>query len=619
MPVQSGAIAMPHSATRIAFLVALFGILAFAGCAEDEDSEGSQAQGFPASDSGGKEDAFGRSLIGVADPYTPDPRLEDPDVADELDRDMRKRRDQAWKTAHQVLEPVPLLGLANVAEEHEEIELPGGEIPKVPRFETWYGIDDIKRMFQGLYGDFSAADRNAKTQFTDEALAAVEEWNAAAVERSDRWPLERYLKHVAKLGDCPEGLDDEACAISLQSKFSGAAAGIARITYSPGTAQHVLGNYGAIIDCLGTLDEVDPAARAEDPDNFTHCFASEFGTSSVLVKAQWSRVGFGQKLPVFDTDAETLKTRLGEGASADWGDTGERTADPGSDEIYTIQLRNGAVFRLTGLHIMTKELRHWQWITLWWSDSPDDDFGADRPENFDELPPVWSNYKMCAVSNYAEGDSDPAGRYADMPSLAEALAASGQPGAPTWCSNPYIEHGRGNARTNCIGCHQHGGATVDQDHNGDAMLDEFDLDAVIANESRFPFNGRVQQRDVFIADYLWSFSRIDDFANVLRAEVDHADNMDAHTVKSRTDMILELDGDEAVGGALFTTNCSSCHGPDGSGTNFGPSLAERVPARDDEALLHSILLGRGNMPAWKDNLTDLNLADIRAFLRATFR
>lgn len=607
---------------RLRIATAFAGLLAAGGCdgAEDSPAAGAEAGAFPVSESGGKEDAFGRALIGVASPYAPDPRLAHQDAAAELNADMRKRREQAWRTAHQVLEPVPLLGLAEAAQMHAEVKLPSGEIPKVPRFETWYGIDDLKRMFQGLYGDLSPADRNAKTAFSGDSLAAIEEWNAAAQERSDRWPLQRYLEHVAKLGECDEGLDEEACAISLQSKFSGAAGGIARIAYSPGVAQHVLGNYGPILDCLENLDEIDPEEPPEDPQNFTHCFASEFGSSSVLVKAQWSRVGFGQKLPVFDTDAAALRTRLGPGSSADWGEHGDRKADPDSEQIYTIQLRNGAVFRLTGLHIMTKELRHWQWISMWWSDEPDRDFGADRPkELFEGLPAVWSNYKMCAVTAYAESDGDPAGRYPDMPSLAEALAASGQAGAPTWCSNPYIEHGRGNARTNCIGCHQHGGATVGEDLDGDGVFEDFDLNEVIRSETLYPSNGRIQQRETFVADYLWSFSRIDDFANVLRAEVEHVDNIDTHTVKSRTTSILELEGDDAVGGALFTTKCSACHGPAGMGTDFGPSLAQRVPMRDDEALLQSILLGRGNMPAWKDELTDLNLADIRAFLRATFQ
>lgn len=95
--------------------------------------------------SGGKADVFGRELAGVPSDYQ----------ASSLDEglltsDMRARREAAWETAVKVLDDVPLLGLAESAEEHPEIMLPGGEVPRVPRFETWYGIDDIKRMFQHL-------------------------------------------------------------------------------------------------------------------------------------------------------------------------------------------------------------------------------------------------------------------------------------------------------------------------------------------------------------------------------------------------------------------------------------------------------------------------------------
>jgi len=56
-----------------------------------------------------------------------------------------------------------------------------------------------------------------------------------------------------------------------------------------------------------------------------------------------------------------------------------RAGSPSATDIYTIALETGARFRLPALHIMSKELDHWMWITLWWSASPDNDFGADRP------------------------------------------------------------------------------------------------------------------------------------------------------------------------------------------------------------------------------------------------
>src|SRR5690606_18600687 len=123
----------------------------------------------------------------------------DEDVAHELDTNVRARRDQAWKTIRQVLEPVPLLGLAEAAQEHD-IELPDGEIPKVPRWETWYGMDDLKRMFQHLYGELASAQRLVRAPFGPSHLEDIETWNAAALERSRLWPLERYLREIERLG-----------------------------------------------------------------------------------------------------------------------------------------------------------------------------------------------------------------------------------------------------------------------------------------------------------------------------------------------------------------------------------------------------------------------------------
>src|SRR5690606_8586370 len=125
--------------------------------------------------------------------------------------------------------------------------------------------------------------------------------------------------------------------------------------------------------------------------------------------------------------------------------------------------------------------------------------------------PVWSNYKMCVVADYVEGDADAAARFDDVPSLAAALRAiDGGASGATWCSNPYIEHGRNNARTNCIGCHQHGGSTVAHDLDEDGAGDPLELEAIIGDERRFPNAGRDRIRDVFPADYLYSFNRVDD-------------------------------------------------------------------------------------------------------------
>ena len=234
------------------------------------------------------------------------------------------------------------------------------------------------------------------------------------------------------------------------------------------------------------------------------CLDGEMPRDAVVIKADWHRV-LGDPLPVFDTSGARMQTRLS--LDADWS-TGDGGANPDPSSIYTVTLPTGQVFRLPALHVMTKELDHWLWITLWWSPQPDSDFGADRPA---AIGGVWRNYKMCVVSNYLEGDPDPRGGFSGT--LGDALAAvSSGPGAPSWCSNPYLELGAGNAATNCIGCHQHGGTQ---------LLPE----AILAT---MPHHGTTRVRNNFFTDYSWALrgGRGDDLSSIVQAEVDYWDAND---------------------------------------------------------------------------------------------
>ncbi|MHC4836646.1 MAG: c-type cytochrome [Planctomycetota bacterium] len=705
-----------------------------AGCASDAPSDSSDEGGatgesgtngtaFPFDGTeDGKTDVFGRSLVGAPNAYQPDPTLlSDPAAADQrLNTDLRLRRETAWEIARKVLEPVPLLGLASQLDARpdcaegvsdrdldrcarlgdegactdqksgdvggictwdasngrcgpscDNLSLPDGSaIPTVPRWATWYGVEDINRIFQEAYGQLTPEEQVDRKAFTDLQIGRAFQANNTELDRSKRWPLRRYTDAVTDLFGCEltrgaeESEEDyEArCALARQSQFSGGATpggGIARLVYSPAMVLHMMRNYGEVLDCADDpLTETwCSGTECEDrPGNFSTCFRSEFPADggnpwrdldpaeagdvaglpavggTVVIKATWTRVGFGFDLPAFDTSAEALQRKVGPGEQALWPEDGDRQYPsgtdanaplvPSADEIYTISTRKGSVYRLTGLHIMTKELRHWVWITLWWSDDPDSDFGADRPASFGELPSPWSNYKMCVATDYIEGDADPLARYGDFPSLQAALAATGHAtGAPTWCSNPYIEHGAGNARTNCIGCHQHAGTREYADGS------DFDLESVIANENPtpnasnpHPANGRIRQRSVFATDYSWAFSRLDDLTNLIRKEVEFRGAQDERWV--RIDSILDTEGDPEAGQALFaeTTDgqaCADCHGAQGEG-GFGPPLEGRFASKTEWELVNTILEGRGNMPAWGDQLADSEIIDLMAWLRAEF-
>src|SRR5690606_13364593 len=115
-------------------------------------------------------------------------------------------------------------------------------------------------------------------------------------------------------------------------------------------------------------------------------------------------------LPVLDTSAATLAKRVsGELDEGGWNLKDAPLKPAGPEDAYTIKLSDDTGYSLVGLHVMTKELRHWVWVTVWWSPDPDSDFGQDRPEEIERLGAPWQNYKMCVVTDFEERDPDPRG------------------------------------------------------------------------------------------------------------------------------------------------------------------------------------------------------------------
>lgn len=238
------------------------------------------------------------------------------------------------------------------------------------------------------------------------------------------------------------------------------------------------------------------------------CLDGEMPRDAVIVKSDWRRQFQPNDLmPVFNTSAERMAARFE--SESIWNEDGQQ--GPGPDDIYTMVVPStGARFRLPALHIMTKELDHWLWITLWYSPFPDTDFGADRPTALASAGP-WKNYKMCVATQFLEGDPDPRGGFSGT--LGDALAAVNRgTDAPSWCSNPYLELGPGNAATNCIGCHQHGGT-------------DLTAEAILADQPHF---GVTRVRNNFFTDYSWAVKGGggDDLSALVQAEVDYWDAND---------------------------------------------------------------------------------------------
>ena len=237
------------------------------------------------------------------------------------------------------------------------------------------------------------------------------------------------------------------------------------------------------------------------------CLQGVFPPAAATVALEWRRTDLDMPLPTYDTSAAGLARRLAPGADASWG-TGDGMAEPMEREAYTMHLPSGSSFRLAGMHIRTRELDRWLNITLWWSPTPNEDFGADRPDAVRALGGPWSAYKMCVATDFDEQDPDPAGGFTQSaPTLAAALrAVSEGRGGPSWCSNPYIDAGPGLVRSNCVGCHQHAMSGV---RPADIQTDPV----------HYPSNGRTQVRNNAPADGFWGIDGGDHLASVFAETV----------------------------------------------------------------------------------------------------
>ncbi len=480
-----------------------------------------------------------RALLGAASPYPADGTLRGRDA--ELAGSPVARREVAWAAALRALAPVALT-----------IPLPQAPGWTLPRFHTWYTKEDVSRLFHHLYGGIGKERRAARDRFSDSELDDAFVWNPHAIEEDPTWPEDRFEAYVASLDSAGEveGIG-----------------GISRVAYSPGAVRHLLHSYPEIVACdgvdppaavtdapttgprrlvhltaalshcerrvwgpyfvgegetltaratgetrleiLGEEGDVRCTASAgescvtagpgalqvaaialqggeiavdvdyeeADPE-WASCLDGPFPLDAAVVKADWRRVLPGDPLPTYDTSPEALAARLAGNASWEHADG---SADPGPEAIFTVTTPAGAIYRLAGLHLMTKELDHWLWVTLFWSADPDADLGADRPDAVAALAGPWKSYKMCTATGFAEAD-----------------------GSPSWCSNPYVEEGHGNASSNCIGCHQHGGTGTESQ----MILDEM------------PAFGRTAIRNNFPSDYSWALDQGDRLLRQLADEVE---------------------------------------------------------------------------------------------------
>lgn len=82
----------------------------------------------------------------------------------------------------------------------------------------------------------------------------------------------------------------------------------------------------------------------------------------------------------------------------------------------------------------------------------------------------------------------------------------------------------------------------------------------------------------------------------------------------RADDVAALTGNADAGKPLFDSNCSTCHGADGTGGTFDESVV-KAQSKDDAYIADYVINGDGQMPAFGDSFSDQQIADIIAYVR----
>lgn len=448
---------------------------------------------------GGLSDPFAddatRVVIGMDHPYKAR-QFSEADVS-ALNHDYAKRRLLGWQIMQQIFTPVM-------------IENGKGEQKPVALWQTWFSSDEIEKMFQELYQHLPQENRYKVGLDRPKAIQPVDDRLLDCVLNdylSEARLKERYGKTLFN-----KMIRERISQLRERDvkSLNGVAAGAT--LFNLATVRHYLKNYAKVIEC--TKETVASSDKAV----FAPCFFDEFPKDAVSVKAIWARDD--EDIEMFDTSAAGIERAVT--GPATWvsscGEPGGckiAAGDPALDgKMYSanIQHPDGSFnkFRLTGMHVVTKEVREWIWMSMFWSHKPETDFGEDRPDwlgdhgkhKFSEL----QHYKMCIATDFTERDPkilQQIPQYRQHPEtfkktglLAATLSSlvhgdSGIEGIDplvvpksvnSWCSNPYVEKDPGMADANCIGCHQGAGPDGDMEFVRHKKYDQFPADYAFSYE-----------------------------------------------------------------------------------------------------------------------------------------
>ncbi len=356
-----------------------------------------------------------------------------------LSQDFLQQRRVGWSFWTEMLRPLPGLSQKNFMV-----------------WQTWYGREDLQRIFRHLYENLTPAERRSRLAFSGAKIREALLWNDHQQFEQPDWNTARFEQWLAAFDT-----DEKQRSIP----------GMQKILFNQEVMQFILEHYQRLEICQ------------KERQKQKECESLSWPEHAVFLKTSWRRSENGFRVDSFATDTEALARQW---QKAQW--TPDGSMEPEAQQSFALRLPSGQKFHLTGLHASLHQRHQWFWTSLWLGPGAGEELAVDQPETWSA---PWKNYRLCAVDGWHEPlrqQTVDAGWPQPLAAFAHLLVDTGH---WNWCSNPYLEPGPNNHKTNCTGCHQHAGRTWTQHEFRQRLTDN--LTSLIV---RSPEPGS--------ADFVWS-------------------------------------------------------------------------------------------------------------------
>ncbi len=328
--------------------------------------------------------------------------------------DWRYQRQSTWNLLNFLLDPLePSSALLN--------------------WQNWYGEDDLGKIFLSLYSRLSKEQRLARSRLSPVAInAAITNFQSGESRLAETDRISKWFQAAA----------DKAKGQAVPS--------VERILFNRQALFYMLSHYQDIYNCFRS-------ARRDS------CPSFQFPEAAAFIKTAWRRTGDGFQINSFTSDEPGLRSQFEREA---WTSEGDWLPNPG--DSLSIRNASNKVFHLVGLHLIIRFPNQWLWGSLWLTPKAEQPLSSDQPLPMRDR---WRHYQLCTAHSFQSPFEHPGVKEGQEDLAAIARLIQEQPSS-NWCSNPFLEFGANNQRTNCIGCHQYAGLDWSQSHLATKLVED---------------------------------------------------------------------------------------------------------------------------------------------------